>query len=77
MSYKVSGTIKEIDTLVPRTVRLLNRTTGELIDSLDSLDGNFEFTGLVTNDQIQIICLDDESGIFYNDLIFRAFPIEE
>jgi len=75
MPNKLSGTIKEIVTLVPRTVRLLNRTTGELIDSVDSVDGNFEFTRLATNDQVQLVCLDDAAGTTYNDLIYRVAPV--
>ena len=76
MAYKISGTVKESTASVTRSVRLYNRDTGALLDSVNSISGDFEFTGLTTDDQVQVVCIDDEAGTVYNDLIYRSVPIE-
>ena len=75
MTYSISGTVKESTTIIERTVRLYDRSTGVLVDSTTSTSGEFSFTGL-TNIEYQVICLDDSDGTEYNDLIYRVYPVE-
>jgi hypothetical protein len=76
LPYSVFGIVYD-DTASPcsRTVRLYNRNTGELISQTisDPTTGEYTFA-LSTQDELQRIVLDDESGTFYNDLIDRVIP---
>jgi hypothetical protein len=76
LPYSVYGIVYD-DTASPcsRIVRLYNRNTGELISQTisDPTTGEYTFA-LSTQDELQRIVLDDESGTFYNDLIDRVIP---
>lgn len=73
----ISGTVRDgSGNPAARTLRIYRRDTGALVAETTS-DGT---TGAYTKDlafmteEMQVICLDDASGIVENDLILRTFP---
>ena len=77
-AFKVSGTVKEGAANVARTIRAYSRETGELLgaDTSSVADGSFEISGLSSNNEVNVVALDDASGTVYNDLIFSVIPVE-
>lgn len=73
---QVSGVVRD-DTGAPcaRTVRLLHRTTGELIGSTtsDAVTGAYTL-GAPSLEEVQRIVLDDAGGTLYNDILDRVIP---
>jgi hypothetical protein len=76
-TYIVSGTITD-DTGTPcaRTVRLYDRATGAFIaeTTSDAGTGAYDFSAVLSTDEVQRIVLDDSAGTLYNDLIDRVIP---
>jgi len=73
--YEVSGKVKEQLNFVSRKVRLYNRDSGELISETTSdSNGDFSIT-LASQNECYAVCLDDDSGVEYNALIYdRIIP---
>jgi len=69
-SHVVSGIVKEGTNLVPRKVRVYNRDTGVFInEGMSDANGIFE-VNVPSNDEIYVVCLDDDVGTEYNALIY-------
>lgn len=68
-----SGVVKDVvGAGCVRTVRLYNRATGELLATTTSAsDGSYSFPRSYGY-EVQIVAIDDVSGIIENDLIIRA-----
>jgi hypothetical protein len=72
----VSGTITDINGGgVLRTVRLYQRDTGTLLDSVlsNAVSGAYSFTTAYTG-EVQVIMVDDAAGSIENDQILRTTP---
>lgn len=69
-SFTISGLVKEGLNLVPRVIRVYNRTSGELLKSGSSdANGVFLINELPNNQECYVVCLDDDAGTQYNALI--------
>jgi hypothetical protein len=76
-TYSVSGpTTDDPGTPCARTVRLYDRATGAFIaeTTSDASTGAYDFSGMVSDAEVQRIVLDDSDGTLYNDLIDRVIP---
>ena len=72
----VSGTVEESGSPVARTVRVYDRSTGELIDETtsDSGDGSWSIAVGDTS-PVYVVCLDDDSGTQYNAQIYDRVSV--
>lgn len=73
--YRIKGYVTDYNkNPLSRVLRLYYRETGEFIDKIQSgADGYYQYD-LPTEDEINIICMDDIDGEEFNDLIFRIKP---
>jgi hypothetical protein len=74
--YYMEGYTKEQGDPVPREVRSYRASTGELTDITMSVSGTgYFFLESRYNDAHYVVCLDNEAGLDYNDLIYgRIYP---
>lgn len=69
----ITGQVTESDIGVARTIRLYNRTTGELTYTTTSnVDGTYEIPILNNDVEYDVVFLDDTAGNTYNDIIQRT-----
>lgn len=75
--FLYEGYVTENSTPVNRQVRLYYRDTGELIDDTTSSGvGGYFRLETTYNESHYAVCLDDEGGVDYNDLIYgNVYPI--
>ena len=74
-SYYISGYVFEKNNPVSRKLYLHNRSTGELINVTMSSGNGYYYMETSFSGSHYIVCLDDDAGTEYNDLIIgRAFP---
>jgi len=71
-----SGTVEESDSPVARTVRVYDRSTGELLGETtsDSGDGSWSIAVGDTS-PVYVVCLDDDSGTQYNAQIYDRVSV--
>ena len=75
--YYFSGYVLENGNPVSRELYLHNRFTGELVDTTTSSGNGYYYLETVSSGSHYIVCLDDEAGEEYNDLIIgNAIPVE-
>jgi len=69
--YHVTGTVNEQGSAVARTVRLYDRSTGALVDSVvsDVGDGSFDFSD-IDGKVYTVITFDDDAGSDFNAMVF-------
>lgn len=74
--YYMEGYTKEKGNPVPREVRAYRSDTGQLMDTTISVSGTGYFwTETTYSGAHYVVCLDDEAGFDYNDLIYsRIYP---
>ena len=73
-----SGYVFEQNNPVSRKLYLYDRATGELMNTTTSSDNGYYYMETISSGSHCIVCLDDDAGIEYNDLIIGpAFPIVE
>lgn len=74
-TLSISGTVRnDAGAVCVRTVLLINRLTGQIEQRTESAsDGTYSFQYL-PNVEYLVVCLDDDAGTTYNDLILRAAP---
>lgn len=73
--YYFSGYVFEQDNPVSRKLYLHNRSTGDLITTTTSSGDGYYYVEVVSSGSHYIVCLDNEAGVEYNDLIIGpAFP---
>ena len=75
----IAGITKD-DTGTPAGFRLnlIRRDTGAFLKRIqsDNSTGVFSTTlPLTVSDKVQVICLDDDGGVLYNDLVFVVNPV--
>jgi hypothetical protein len=76
-TYYFSGYVLEQETPLSRTIYLHNRTTGELITTTTSSGNGYYYLETTSSGSHYIVCLDDDAGVEYNDLITGSvFPME-
>lgn len=75
--YCFSGYVFEQNNPVSRKLYLHNRTDGELITTTTSSGNGYYYLETSSSGSHYIVCLDDEAGVEYNDLIIgSAIPTE-
>ncbi len=79
LPFTVSGVIyDDTGAECDRTVRIYDRTTGELISETvsDAGDGTYSLPAPHVDvvPEVQRIALDDDAGTLYNDIIDRVIP---
>jgi len=74
MPYKVHCKVFEGNTPVERTVRIYNRENGFFIGKTTTVNGECVISGLKNNNELNLICLDDDTGVYYEDQIIRIIP---
>lgn len=65
------GTVKEVTTPSNNKIYLYNETTFELINTTNSVDGNYTMGTTVSGNSF-LVCLDNLGGEDYNDLIIAS-----
>lgn len=76
-TYAVSGVVKESGSPVSgRKVRAYRRDTGALLGETTSAATTGAYSMTVSySGEVQVVCLDDDAGTTYNDLIARTTPV--
>jgi hypothetical protein len=73
--YYFSGYVFEQNNPVSREIHLHNRATGNLESTTTSSGNGYYYMETASSGSYYIVCLDDEAGVEYNDLIIGpAFP---
>ena len=71
ISYYISGYVKEGTVPINRQIYLHNRDTGDLIISTTSSGaGGYFYIETTYSGALYVVCLDNELGVNYNDLIY-------
>jgi hypothetical protein len=79
-SFKISGIVRSKSGAVAgRTVRIYNRSTGQLVNTVTSDPGTGYYEAYVGDNRVQydrVVLTDDAAeGAIYNDLIDRVQPV--
>ena len=73
--YYFSGHTFEQQSPVSRKLYLYERSTGDLVDTTTSSGDGYYYMETASSGSHNIVCLDDEAGVDYNDLISgKVFP---
>ena len=71
-SYYFSGYVFEQSNPVSRKIYLHNRTTGDLVTTTTASGNGYYYMETASSGSHYIVCLDDEAGEEYNDLIIGS-----
>ena len=75
LGYCFSGYVFEQNNPVSREIHLHNRATGDLVTTTTSSGNGYYYLGTNSSGSHYIVCLDDDAGVEYNDLIIGpVFP---
>lgn len=73
--FYFSGYVFEQNNPVSRKIYLHDRSTATLVDTTTSSGNGYYYLETISSGSHYIVCLDDDAGIEYNDLIIgSAFP---
>ena len=75
--YTISGYVKQYNQPVSRKVYCYDRRTGELMDSCMSSDAGYYLLHTTCSGAHNLVCLDDDGGYEFEDLIISKIMPEE